>query len=243
MLFQNISVKSSKKEKHVMRSKYFQIGSFLLLTTSIILASCGGGGGGGETPPPASLPMKGTSGNAVNMNGTWSGCFYDGTRKENYRDTATFSGGSAIYSSSTWSASTNSNCTQTTTPDILFVVTTTAALSTEATATWRDSNNSVSSPPSPISNTAKATAATIVFKTATVTLGSDGYVFFYNSLGLCGGGWAKGVAKNVISCTDIFPSTTETEYWVVDDSAAQLKWYSGTSVVPFEVDNFDPLLK
>jgi hypothetical protein len=228
-----------------MRQKHFQIVSLLLLTASVILASCGKSHSD-AVPPAKSLAMKGTSGNAVNMNGTWSGCLFDAGALENERDSTALNGGSATFTASVWAAAANANCTQTTTPDILIKATATATLASDPTTTaiWIDGSGVVSTTPSGISATAKATKATIVFNTATVTLGSDAYVADANSGSACGyTNWVKGVAKNVLTCISMFPSTTETEYWVVNDSAAQLKWYSGTNGIPWQVDNFDPLLK
>jgi len=230
-----------------MRSKYFQIVSFLLLTTSVILASCGGssGGGGGAA---ASLAVKGTSGNAVNMNGAWtSPCFFSATDQENERDVLTLNGGSATMVASIWHATTNGNCTQTATPDILFNVTVTATLASDPTQTaiWVNSNGAVASPPTGISATAKATKATLVFNSATLTLGSDSYVTNFNSgTGFCGRkNWVKNVPQDVLNCTDAVQSKTETDYWVVDDSATQLKWYQGSNGAAWQVDNFEPMVK
>jgi hypothetical protein len=232
-----------------MRPKYFQIVSFLLLTTSMILASCGGGGGGGGAA--ASLAMKGTSGNAVNMNGTWSGgCTYDTLNQENERYTLTLNGGSATFTTTVWHAVPNGNCTQTTTPDILFNGTLTATLSSDPTSTaiWVNGSGGYATAPGGIPATAKATKATLVFNSATVTVGTDLYVANLNNFnggsGFCGQtNWVKGVPKNVLNCTMLFPTTTETDYWVVNDSAVQLKWYSGSSGTPWQVDNFDPMVK
>jgi len=228
-----------------MRSKYFQIISFLLLTTSVILASCGGGGGGGDVPA-ASLAMKGTSGNAVNMNGTWvGGCTYTG--QENERDTLTLNGGSATVNMSIWSApTTNGNCTQTGTPDVSATLSVTATLASDPTQTaiWINGNGVVSPAPTNIPATAKATKATLVFNAATVTFGSDFYVVGANSSGFCGRtNWVKNVPQNVLNCTDVVQSTTETDYWVVDDSAPQLKWYSGDTGVAWQVYNIGPMVK
>jgi hypothetical protein len=232
-----------------MRSKYFQIVSFLLLTTSVILASCGGGGSSSAPPPAPSLAVKGTSGNAVDMNGTWDGgCSYDTFAEQNERDIVTLNGGSATFTNSVWDAPTNANCTQTTTPDILFKGTVTATLSSDPTSTaiWINGSGAVSTPPAGgISTTAKATKATLVFNSATVTFNLDFYVANANSgNGFCGHtNWVKGVPKDVLNCPDAIPSTTVTEYWVVDDTDAQLKWYSGDTGVAWQVFNIGPRVK
>jgi len=226
-----------------MRSKYFQIAGFLLLTTSVILSSCGGGGG--DVPAP-SLAMKGTSGNAVNMNGTWvGGCTYNG--QDNERDNVTLNGGSATVNMSVWSSpSTNLNCTQTGTPDISVTLSVTATLASEPTQTaiWIVSSGTVSSPPAGVSATAKATKATLVFNAATFTFGSDLYANEANSFAFCGRtNWVKNVPQNVLNCRDVVQSTIETDYWVVDDSAAQLKWYQGSSGVAWQVEKCGPMVK
>ena len=229
-----------------MSSKYFQIISFLLLTASVILTSCGGGGGGGGAA--ASLAMKGTSGNAVNMNGTWtSECFYSAADAENERDVLTLNGGSATVNISIWSSpSTNLNCTQTGTPDMSATISVTATLASEPTQTaiWVNSSGVPASAPSGVPATAKATKATLVFNAATLTFGSASYVAGANSVSFCGrNNWVINVPQNVINCTDVVQATTETDYWVVDDSAAQLKWYQGSGGVAWQVENFGPMVK
>jgi hypothetical protein len=229
-----------------MRPKCFQIVSLLVLTTSVILASCGGGGSGSSPAPAASLAVKGTSGNAVNMNGTWDGgCTYDTTNQEKERNIATLNGGSATWVVSKWSGTANTNCTQTTTPDLLMNVTMTATLDSGPTSTaiWVDGSGVVSAPPAGVSAAAKATKATIVFNSATATLGSDAYVNGGNTNSVCGGGWVKNVPKNVLGCPTFIPSTTDTDYWVVDDSAAQLKWYTSSTGTAWQVDNVNPMVK
>lgn len=232
-----------------MRSKYFQIASFLLLTTAVILSSCGGSSGGGGGAPAASLAMKGTSGNAVDMNGAWtSECFYSATDHENERDVLTMNGGSATVNLSIWSSpTTNLACTQAGTPDVSAVINVTATLSSDPTqtATWVNSSGAASTPPAGVSASAKATKVTLVFNAATVSFNSDTYVSQANSgTGFCGRtNWVKGVPQNALTCTDVVSSLTETDYWVVDDSAAQLKWYSGSSGVAWQVENFEPMTK
>jgi hypothetical protein len=230
-----------------MRSKYFQIVSFLLLTTSVILASCGGGGGGGAAPA-ASLAVKGTSGNAVNMNGTWDGgCTYNATDQQNERDVLTLNGGSATRTASIWDAPTNGNCTQTATPDISVTITVTATLASDPTSTaiWVNGNGVLSTPPTPTLATAKATKATLVFNSATLTFGSDLYANGANSTVFCGRtNWVKNVPQNVLNCTNVVESINDTDYWVVDDSGVQLKWYqSGSSGVAWQVENVNPMVK
>jgi hypothetical protein len=227
-----------------MRSTYFQLVSFLLLTTSVILASCGGGGGGGAAAPAAPLAMKGTSGNAVSMNGAWTGCTFSAIDQENERDTLTFNGGSVTATLTIWSAASNANCTQTATPDITANISGTATLGAEATASWISSSGTASTSPAGISAAAKATQATLAFNSAVLTLGSAAYVTQFNGGNFCGfSDWAVGVPKNVLNCTAVISATTQTEYWVVDDSAAQLKWYTGSNPTAYQVENFDPMVK
>lgn len=226
-----------------MEKMYVAIVFFLLLTTSVLLVACGSSSSSSTSPSStASLSMKGTSGNAVNMNGTWKNCVHDAANQSDDLSEQTFSGGSASIKNSSWHATTTANCLETTTPDVTFVGTAVATLGAEATATWTDGNGSTT-PPIGISANAEATKVTPVFNSATLTLGSATAVSQFNSTAFCGKtDWAIGVAKNVLNCSQLNIPTTD--YWVVDDSAAVLKWYSqsfGTS--PYQVDSINPMLK
>jgi hypothetical protein len=83
---------------------------------------------------------------------------------------------------------------------------------------------------------AKANSAAVTFSSAVVTLQSDTYVTIANTNNLCGGGWVKNVAKDVLNCTDIIDATSFQDYWVVDDSASPLKWYSNYDDIAWHVD-------
>jgi hypothetical protein len=233
--------------RNFMKRNAVRFASIVMLTMSVLTAACGGGGGGAAAPA-APLAMKGISGNAVNMNGTWDGgCTYSAIDQQNEHDVMTLNGGSGTFTGSVWAAPVNANCTQTTTPDILFNVTATATLASDPTSTaiWVNGTGAVATPPTGISAAAKAAKVTMVFNSATVTLGSDAFVANFNTApGFCGQtNWVKGVPKNVLNCPAVLQSTTETDYWVVDDSATQLKWYQGTNGVSWQVENFGPMVK
>jgi hypothetical protein len=177
------------------------------------------------------------------MNGSWSDCTFNSTDHQNQREVVTFNGGSATFAASIWDAATNANCTQTAAPDALLNATVSVTLGSTGTAIWTNGISTVS-PPAGIAVTAHATKATVVFSSFTLTPGSDLFAGYFNTSAFCGKtDWVKGVAKNVLNCTDMLFSTTETAYWVVDDSGAQLKWYSGDQGVAWQVDINDPMLK
>jgi hypothetical protein len=199
---------------------------------------------GSFTVSPPSLPMKGTSGNAVNMNGTWTQCKFYAASHQDELQKVTLSGNSATVTLSIWDASTTAYCLQTATPDALFKVTATAALGAEATATWTDGAGSTS-PPSGVPAGAKATMANVTLNSATLTLISPAYVNDFNTRAACGKtDWAVNVAKDVSSCPDIF-TFKSTDYWVVDDSAVILRWYMQDEFASaaYEVDSINPLMK
>lgn len=226
-----------------MTSKHFKICCFLLLMVAVFLAACGSKSN--ESPAPAaSLAVKGTSGNAVNMNGAWKRCVFNATDQQDELDTQSFNGGSVTLSTAVWSALTTANCTQTTPPDAIFAATITATLGSESTATWTSTNGSTS-PPAGIAANVKAIQVTGVFNSATATPGTDAVANFFNSIARCGKtDWAKGVAVDVLHCTAIVDSTTQTDYWVVDDSGTVLKLYSqDTGTAPYQVNSDNPLLK
>jgi hypothetical protein len=225
-----------------MRARYFQMAGFLLLTTSVILASCGGSSSNSAPAAATSLAMKGTSGNAVNMNGTWTNCVFKSGDNQYERNTFVLNGGSATVTTTVWAGATNTTCAQTTTPDAVMNFSATGTLGAEATAVWVDGTG-ISTPPSPITATAKATSVSLTINSATITPGSTAFVTAFNTSNMCGGGWVINVPKNVLTCTSVLPSTTETDYWVVDDSAAQLKWYQGSGGTAWQVEKSSPLLK
>jgi hypothetical protein len=229
--------------KHILVIYGFSLLSVVILIGSFtLIPSCGGGGGGESTP--ASLAMKGTSGNAVNMNGTWTQCKFYTTAQQDELQKVTLSGGSATMTLSIWNVSTTANCQQTATPDALFNIALTATLGAEATATWTDGAGSTSPPPGvPVS--AKATMANVTLHSATLTLTNPAYVNDFNTNARCGKtDWAVNVAKDVSNCPDVF-AISNTDYWVVDDSAAVLKWYAqgDFATAAYQVDSINPLLK
>jgi hypothetical protein len=233
----------SLKENRMMAQKRFTICCFLLLMVPVFLAACGSKGS--ESPAPAaSLAVKGTSGNAVNMNGTWKRCVFNATDQQDELDTQSFNGGSITLSTAAWSALTTANCTQTTPPDAVISSTIAATLGSEAAATWTSTSGSTS-PPVGIAANVKAIQVTGVFNSATVTPGSDAVANFLNSTARCGKtNWAKGVAMDVLHCTDILKATTQTDYWVVDDSGTVLKLYSqDTGTAPYQVNSDNPYSK
>ena len=185
------------------------------------------------TPP---LIVKGTSGNDVNMNGAWTApCFYSAQDQEDSLDTVTFNGGSFTYISKTWSALITSNCTQTAAPDLILNISGSVATGATGTAIWMDGSITTAAPVGIPANT-KATAASVTYGSAMMTPQSDTYVTFLNTNSICGGSWVKNVAKNVLNCTDIINATSLQDYWVIDDSAAQLKWYSSYDNIAWHVD-------
>jgi len=213
---------------------------------SMSLTACGdktsAGNGSSAT---ASLDIKGTSGNAVNMNGTWTvPCEHSTADNLDILRRNVISGSSVIYIESQWIASTTANCTQNTTPSALFKVTTTASTGAAAAASWTDGGSSTL-PPTGISKTAKATLVTQTFKSVTVTPGTSQVAVYYNSIALCGKtDYAAGVEKEVFPCAAIGGvSSTATSYVVVDDAAAVLKSYSGEYTTPYLVDSTNPMSK
>jgi hypothetical protein len=189
--------------------------------------------------------MTGTSGNAVNMNGTWRGCTQSTTTNpQDVLTVDTLSGNSETVSVSQWNTTTTANCTQSAVPDYLIAGTATNTLGTKATATWTNGSGSTS-PPTGISASANATAITRVIHSLTMTLGTVNAVNGFNTAAICGKtNWAIGVTTDVLNCTAIISSTTQPDYWVVDDSASVLKWYSQSiGTAPYQVDSINPLLK
>jgi hypothetical protein len=211
--------------------------SFCLMTLAVtLMLNCGKDKNENPPPPAPSLIVKGTSGNDVNMNGTWTApCFYSAQDQEDSLHTGTLSGGSFTDISKYWSASVTSNCTQTALPDMVINVTGSVTTGATGTAIWMDGSTPAPAPVGIPVNT-KATAATVVFSSAVATLQSDAYVTDANTNNICGGGWVKNVAKNVLNCTDIIAVTSFQDYWVVDDSASPLKWYSSYDNIAWHVD-------
>jgi hypothetical protein len=216
----------------------------LLLPIMLTPYSCGGGGGSSPAPVTSSLSMKGTSGNAVNMNGTWTLCQRDDVAQQDWLIKASVNGDAITFSISYWSAPVTSNCQQTANPDAIITVTSTATLGAEAAATWTDGKGSTS-PPAGVPANAHATKETEVYHSATITLNSKSWADSFNNNTMCGKtNWAVGVPTNVLNCTDIVDSTTPTDYWVVDDSSTPLKLYTQSiGTAAYQVDSINPFLK
>lgn len=209
-----------------------------------IMIACGGGGGGGNPSNASSLPMKGTSGNAVNMNGTWIVCQRDNQALQDLLIRATVNGDAITFNVSIWSATTTSNCQQPPPPDANLSVISTATLGVEAPATWTDGQGSTS-PPAGVPANANATKETEVYHSVTLTLNSQSWMDSFNIGNACGKNtWAKGVPTDVLNCADIVDSTTPIDYWVVDDSSTPLKLYTQSiGTAAYQVDSINPFLK
>jgi hypothetical protein len=188
--------------------------------------------------------MKGTSGNAVNMNGTWKRCERKDLDQTDSLITTTLNGAQITMIGSIWTAPTTSNCQQTANPDVVLTINMTATLGAEAAATWTDDHGSTL-PPAGVPINAMATRETSMHDSATITLNSTSWVDNFNSGSLCGKtDWAVGVPTNVLNCTAIIDSTTDIDYWVVDDSSIPLKLYTqNTGTAAYEVDSVNPFLK
>jgi len=211
------------------------------------LVACGSGGGGSSSNNSgntSSLAMKGTSGNAVNMNGTRTGCKHFNQAQQDQLIVANANSVAIAYSSSIWSATTTSNCQQTASPDAIMTVTQTASLGAEAAAIWTDESGSTSQP-SGVPANAQATKVKSVYHSAIMTVNSASWVDSFNGDGMSGKtDWAVGVPTNVLNCTALIPSAKVVDYWVVDDSSTQLKLYDQTiGTLPYQVDSINPLLK
>jgi hypothetical protein len=188
--------------------------------------------------------MKGTSGNAVDMNGTWKACQRDASGPWDVLATGTLNGAASTWTASFWSAPVTANCQQTASPDMILAETDTITLGPEATATWTNGSGSAS-PPAGIPVNAKATQVTNVLHTATLTVNSASLATALNNSAICGRtNWAVGVPTDVLSCTDFVSSTTLTDYWVVDDASAQLKMYNqNIATAAYQVDSINPYVK
>lgn len=211
------------------------------------LSACGGGGGGNSSnniENTNSLAMKGTSGNAVNMNGTWTLCERNNDDQIDELVKATANGADVTINSSIWSAPTTNHCQQTITPDATITETMTITLGAEATAAWTNGSGSTL-PPVGVPANAKATKTTNVIKSATLTMNSTSWVTAYNNQAICGKtNWAVGVTVDVFNCPDLIDSKTQTDYWVVDDSSAQLMLYQqNIGTTAYQVDSINPFLK
>jgi hypothetical protein len=207
------------------------------------LASCGGGSSSSNASTTP-LAITGTSGNAVDMNGTWKGCQRNDQDQQDLLISAAINGSGVTVTGSIWSAPTTANCQQTAGPDAVFTEVVTLSAGAQATATWTDGMGSTL-PPSGISASAKATQITMAYQSATMTVNSASWVTNFNNGAFCGKtDWQVGVPVNVLNCTDIVSSTTETNYWVVDDSSAPLKLYmQDIATAPYQVDSINPLVK
>ncbi len=215
----------------------------VIVLTSFVLVSCGGGGGGGGGGT-TSLAMKGTSGNVVDMNGTWKRCERKDMDQTDSLMTVTANGSQITVNNSIWSAPITSNCQQTSSPDVVLTENVTVTLGAEATATWTDDQGGTL-PPTGVTNDAKATKATVVYHSATITLNSTAWRDNFNNFSMCGKtDWAVGIPTNVLNCTDIIESTTDVDYWVVDDSSISLNLYTqNTGTAAYQVDSVNPLVK
>ncbi len=216
----------------------------ICMFVTVSLVACSGGGGGSDNNSSTSLIIKGTSGNAVNMNGTWNHCERKDQDQTDSLITAVVSGDQITLNVSIWSAPTTSNCLQTSAPDAVLTQKMTATLGAEATATWTDDQGGTSPPDGVVD--AKATAATLVYASAVITLNSPAWVSMFNTgSGMCDkNDWTVGVPTDVMSCTSIIESKTDIDYWVVDDSSMPLKLYTqNTGTIPYQVDSVNPLVK
>ncbi len=218
------------------------IGMAVLVLLLPIMITCGGGGGDGNSSNASSLPMKGTSGNAVNMNGTWTVCQRDNQALQDLLIQATVNGDAITFNVSFWSAPITTNCQQSN-PDATVTIASTATLGAEAPATWTNGQGSTA-PPTGVPANANATKETEVYHSATLTLNSQSWVDDFNNRKACGKNtWAKGVPTDVLNCTDIVDSTTPIDYWVVDDSSTPLKLYTQSiGTAAYQVDSINPFL-
>lgn len=214
------------------------------ILVAVSLIACSGGGSSSNNNSSGSLAMKGTSGNAVDMNGTWKRCERKDLDQTDSLITATANGSQITVNGSIWDAPTTSNCQQTSNPDVVLTEIATVTLGAEATATWTDDHGGTL-PPAGVPGNAKATKATFVYSSAIITLNSTTWRDNFNNGSMCGmTNWAIGVPTNVLNCPSIIESTTDIDYWVVDDSSIPLKLYTqNTGTAAYEVDSVDPLVK
>jgi hypothetical protein len=221
------------------------VSSVVCVIVVLYLVACSGGGSSSNNNSNAtSIAMKGTSGNAVNMNGMWTRCERNVPDQNDSLLKATINGVDITLNVSMWNAPTSAHCLQTATPDATMTITMTATLGAEAAATWTDGSSSTS-PPVGVPPTAKATQETSVYKSATMTLNTTSWANNANSISQCGKtNWAVGVPTDVLNCTAVINSTTVIDYWVVDDSSTPLKLYNqNIGTAAYQVDSINPLLK
>ncbi len=212
----------------------FVLGSLVACGSS---SSSSGGGSG-------TLAITGTSGNAVNMNGTWTGCQWSSTDQQDQRVSAVFNGTQITVTISMWNVATTANCQETAQPDMVMTQSITATSGAESTATWTDGGSSTS-PPAGVSSTAKATAVSMTINSATATVNSASWVSGFNSSSECGKtDWTTGATVNVTNCQDMVGPISSTDYWVVDDSSSPLKLYTGAdNNIAYQVDSTYPMTK
>ncbi len=215
----------------------------ICLLAAVGLVACSGGGGGSSSNS-SPLAVKGTSGNMVNMDGTWSRCERDSTDNNDQIVTVSISGSTVTMTLSMWSAPTTANCQQTTTPDAVVTVNMTITVGAEAAATWTNGQGN-NSPPTGVPNNAIATMTTSLYNSATATVNAPLWVGSFNNGSMCGkNDWAVGVPTDVLHCTAIIDSTTDVDYMVVDDSATPFKMYTqNIGTVAYQVDSVNPFVK
>ncbi len=215
----------------------------VFILAAVGLVACGGGGGGSSS---SSNPMtlKGTSGNMVNMDGTWSRCERDSSNSNDQVAAVSLNGSATTMSLTMWSAPTTANCQQTTTPDAVITITMTSTKGAEAVATWTNGQGNTS-PPAGVPSNAIATMLTSVYNSATATINSSLWVNSFNNGSMCGKtDWAVGVPTDVLHCASIIDSTTDVSYMVVDDSATPFKMYTqNIGTAAYQVDNINPFVK
>jgi hypothetical protein len=210
----------------------------------MVLTGCGGGGGSSSGGGSGTMAINGTSGNAVNMNGTWTACRRNDADQQDQLISAVFSGNQISVTISLWSAPTTANCLETTQADAIMTQSITAVSGAASTATWTDGSGSTSQP-SGISPSAQATAVSMTINSANATVNSASWVSGFNSSSECGKtDWTVGATVSVTNCQDLVGPTSSTDYWVVDDSSSPLKLYMGAgNNIAYQVSSTYPLVK
>jgi len=199
----------------------------------------------GTTP----LILTGTSGNDVNMNGTWSrGCTGSGpfSDTEFIFDGTQFTGNNLEWLSGTGCVGGND------------ISTTVAGLAVRDQAvagyTWVDANGGGSTAPAGLENTTDVNGMTTTMTSAQATPETQAGADALNGKVECGlTDWAVGVTKDVLDCflgggdaeskdtwlvDDTTSTTTTTQYGAPDEPTA----FDATGY-PTQIENFDPLVR
>jgi len=214
-----------------MRSSRLAAGFFSLLLIAVLM------GCEEETKTNESLSITGSSGDSVNLDGTWtSPC--DGDDEAS----VTINGNSVAVAASAWLEDTDCEGD----PDLTGNADFTIVYDQPVTITgWVDGEGVAGDPPTGLEDVTEANGMTLTINSFTQSPGSQEIADALNELEYCGfTDWAAGESKDITDCFltdengDPIPSEQK-ETWVVDDSDETLELYSSENEEDTDVVDSD----